>query len=85
MIPFLKEYCSNNSIDFDTAYDQIRLATMDYVGLFVSNPEAPEPDGLANDRDTMMLPTLYIYKTDAGFRAEETQYTDRFLRKKASA
>ena len=82
VIPFLKEYCRQNDIDFDVAYDQIKLATLDYVGLFVSDPNAPEPNGLANDRETMMLPTLYIHRKNGQFYAEETPYTDKFLKKR---
>ena len=80
--PFLREYCNNNSIDYVIASNQIRLSTLNYVGLFASDLTKPKTkiDGLANDRDMMMLPTLYIRKDEDGFQAEETPYTDRYLR-----
>ena len=48
--------------------------------LCVSNPDAPEPDGLANDIETLMLPTLWIKEDENGnLYAEETEYTKKFL------
>ena len=61
-------------------YNQIRLSTNNCVGLSADPPNAQEPDGLANDRESLMLPTLYIYKGNGGYYAKETQYTDKYLR-----
>jgi len=78
--PFLKEYCKDNSINYDVAYKQIKLASKDYVCLFVNPPDITKADGLKNDRDVLMLPTLFIRKNDKRFYAEETQYTEKYLK-----
>ena len=50
------------------------------VILCVSNPDAPEPDGLANDIETLMLPTLWIKEDENGnLYAVETEYTRKYL------
>ena len=77
---FLKNYCEEKKIDFEKAKRQIRANSTMGVILCVSNPDAPEPDGLANDIETLMLPTLWIKEDENGeLYAEETGYTKEFL------
>ncbi len=77
---FLKNYCEGKQIDFEKAKRQIRANSTMGVILCVSNPDAPEPDGLANDIETLMLPTLWIKEDENGnLYAVETEYTRKYL------
>lgn len=77
---FLKKYCAEHKIDFEKARQQMHGVGDSGVILCVSNPDAPEPDGLANDIETLMLPTLWIKEDEAGeLYAVETEYTKKFL------
>lgn len=77
---FLKKYCTEKEIDYEKARMQIHGLGDDGVILCVPNPDAPEPDGLANDIETLMLPTLWIKEDEAGeLYAVETEYTKKFL------
>lgn len=77
---FLHEYCVANGADFENARKQIHGIGDNGVILFVSNPDAQEPDGLANDIETLMLPTLWIKEDENGnLYAVETEYTRKYL------
>lgn len=77
---FLEAYCIENSIDFENARKQMHGVGDNGVILCVSNPDAPEPDGLANDIETLMLPTLWIKENESGdLYAVETEYTKKYL------
>lgn len=77
---FLHEYCVANGADFENARKQIHGIGDNGVILCVSNPNAPEPDGLANDIETLMLPTLWIKEDENGnLYAVETEYTRKYL------
>lgn len=80
---FLKDFCAQKGIDYETARKQIHGIGDDGVILCVSNPDAPEPDGLANDFETLMLPTLWIREDENGeLYAVETEYTAKYLYEK---
>ena len=77
---FLRKYCELKAIDYEKARMQIHGIGDDGVILCVSNPDAPEPDGLANDIETLMLPTLWIKEDENGnLYAVETEYTKKYL------
>lgn len=77
---FLKDFCMSKNIEYLKAKSQIRVNSTQGIILCVSNPDAPEPDGLANDIETLMLPTLWIKEDEAGeLYAVETEYTKKFL------
>lgn len=77
---FLLQFCKEKNISYSIALKQLcGTGTMGAL-LCVSNPDAPEPDGLANDIETLMLPTLWIKEDENGnLYAEETEYTKKFL------
>ena len=79
---FLEKFCEKEHIPLEEAQSQIHGNSIDLgVILCVSNPEALEPDGLANDIETLMLPTLYIREDEnRELYAVETEYTDQYLR-----
>ena len=79
---FLEGFCKQECIPLKDAQSQIHGNSIGLgVILCVSNPDAPEPDGLANDIETLMLPTLYIREDENGeLYAVETEYTDQYLR-----
>ena len=77
---FLKTFCADKKISYEKARKQIHGLGDDGVILCVSNPDAPEPDGLANDIETLMLPTLWIKEDENGnLYAVETEYTRKYL------
>lgn len=77
---FLKEFCVSKNIEYQKANRQIRVNSTQGIILCVSNPDAPEPDGLANDIETLMLPTLWIKEDENGnLYAVETEYTKKYL------
>lgn len=76
---FLSEYCAQRGLSATRASEQLHAFGKDYAVLCVPDPDAPAPDGLQNDIETLMLPTLYVRKTRSGLEAEETEYTSRFL------
>lgn len=77
---FLSQFCAEKDIRYDTAIMQLCGTGSEGALLCVSNPDAPEPDGLANDIETLMLPTLWIKEDEAGeLYAVETEYTKKFL------
>lgn len=77
---FLKDFCGEKGIDFEIARKQMHGICDSGVILCVSNPDAPEPDGLANDVETLMLPTLWIKEDENGnLYAVETEYTRKYL------
>lgn len=77
---FLERFCKEKGISYDVARRQLRATGTEGALLCVSNPDAPEPDGLANDIETLMLPTLWIKEDEAGeLYAVETEYTKKFL------
>jgi hypothetical protein len=78
---FLSQFCKKEGIPYDLASKQLCGTGSIGAVLCVSNPDAPEPDGLANDIETLMLPTLYIREDENGeLYAVETEYTDQYLR-----
>ena len=69
-----------NGISYDIAAKQLCCTGTNGAALCVSNPAAPEPDGLANDIETLMLPTLWIKEDESGdLYAVETEYTKKYL------
>lgn len=77
---FLLSFCAQKGIPYDVAVKQLCVTGTNGAALCVSNPDAPEPDGLANDIETLMLPTLWIKEDEAGeLYAVETEYTKKFL------
>lgn len=77
---FLKAFCDEKKLSYDIAVKQLFGTGSQGAVLCVSNPDAPEPDGLANDIETLMLPTLWIKEDENGeLYAEETEYTKKFL------
>lgn len=83
VLAFLKEYCQRKMIPIERAKEQLLVTGSDFAILCVSNPNSPKPDGLANDIETQMLPTLYVRKKPDGFEIEETEYTEKYLIKAA--
>lgn len=80
---FLKIYCDENGVSYDIAVKQLCCTGTNGAALCVSNPDAPEPDGLANDIETLMLPTLWIKEDENGnLYAVETEYTKKYLYRK---
>lgn len=84
VLEFVRGYCKVKGIPLERAKEQLLVTGTDFATFCVSNPNAPEPDGLKNDIDTLMLPTLYVRKTRDGLTIEETPYTDKFFIKAAS-
>ena len=78
ILEFLRELCEEKEIPFERADDQF-CAFGDEGLLCVPNPDAPESDGLANDIDTLMLPTLRIQEQNGKLVAVETEYTKEYL------
>ena len=77
---FLKEFCNEKNLPCDNTVKQLRGTGPLGAVLCVSNPDAPEPDGLANDIETLMLPTLWIKEDENGnLYAVETEYTRKYL------
>ena len=77
---FLKEFCNEKKLPYDNTVKQLCGTGSLGAVLCVSNPAAPEPDSLANDIETLMLPTLWIKEDENGeLYAEETEYTKEFL------
>lgn len=77
---FLLQFCKEKNISCDVAIKQLCGTGTAGALLCVSNPDAPEPDGLANDIETLMLPTLRIKEAENGnLYAVETEYTRKYL------
>lgn len=79
VLDFLTPYCKQRSIPIERADEQLLAVGPDLAVLCVSNPDAPKADGLANDVETQMLPTLYVHISANGMTIEETEYTQRYL------
>lgn len=76
----ITEYCKQNNIDANKAKKQlVGIGNIEAI-CCVPNPNAPTPNGLANDIDTLMLPTLYIRPKEKTLEVIETEYTNKFLR-----
>lgn len=81
---FLELFCIEKGIPYNFALEQLCCTGTEGAALCVSNPEAPEPDGLANDIETLMLPTLWIKEDENGnLYAAETEYTKKYLYREA--
>lgn len=79
ILSFLEEYCKEKNIPIERIEKQLHTIGKDIAIFCVQNPDAPAPDGHANDIEILMLPTLYVRKTDMGLKIEETQYTEKHL------
>ncbi len=80
VILFLEEYCKTYGINEAKAKSQLVAVGNNVSMLCVKNPDAPKPDGLSNDIDTQMLVTLYIKSKNGILYAEETEYTNQYLK-----
>ena len=83
IIDFLRPFCEENGIPIVRVEDQLCAIGRDVAILCVPNPEAPPPDGLANDTETLMLPTLYVRIKSGKMEIETTEYTEKYLIKAA--
>ena len=79
VLDFLTPYCKQHAIPIERAENQLIAVGPDLAILCVSNPDAPKADGLANDIETQMLPTLYVRINGSEMTVEETDYTQRYL------
>ena len=79
IIEFLRPFCAENKIPIKTVEEQLCAIGEDIAILCVRNPEAPKADGLANDAETLMLPTLYIHIKGGRMSIERTEYTGKYL------
>ena len=79
ILDFLTPYCVKNSVPRERVNNQLLAVGPDLAILCVSNPVAPKADGLANDIETQMLPTLYVHINGSEMTIEETEYTQRYL------
>lgn len=76
----ITEYCEQNNIDANKAKKQlVGIGNIEAI-CCASNPNAPAPNGLANDIDTLMLPTLYVRPKGNVLEVIETEYTNEYLR-----
>lgn len=83
IIKLLIPFCELHSIPIRRIEEQLCAIGKNIAILCVANPEAPKADGLANDIDTLMLPTLYVHFENGQTRIETTEYTEKYLFKAA--
>lgn len=58
---------------------QLHAIGNDIAVFCISNPDAPKADGLANDIETLMLPTLYVHISGSNMTIETTEHTHKYL------
>lgn len=77
---FLYQYCKANGLDYYKAKKQLHAIGKNSAILCVSNPDSPKAEGLKNDINTRMLPTLYIARNAEGnLYAKRTPITQQYL------
>ena len=83
ILDFLRPFCEKNGVPISRAEEQLCAIGIDIAIFCVPNPEAPKPDGLLNDAETLMLPTLYVRISGGKMEVETTEHTEKYLIKAA--
>ncbi|MDR3344793.1 MAG: hypothetical protein LBT21_04290 [Oscillospiraceae bacterium] len=74
------EYCRKNNLSVEKLSNQV-LAYADGISAAFADPESNDvlPDGLTNDMETRLKPTLLVKLTPQGLLIEETPHTRTYL------
>ena len=73
-----RAYCEKHKLSFPLLEKQRFDVILDSA--IFSQPSAARPNGLANDMDTMPLPTLIIQFDGEKVTVSSTEHTDKYLR-----